>query len=155
MLPLMMMMTVRAPSPPAGATLRPFDARCCDCCLTDCKAGSALYPAAALFNHSCMPNVAYKFNCKQAEFYAIRTIEPGEQLYISYTDLYVAAPAAPDAPNAHRTRTALTPHARACTHTSVHTHAYTHTLTTAPHILLSHATLALVLLGALVARDAF
>ena len=46
--------------------------------------GSGLYPAAALFNHACMPNIAYKFSGKIVEFYALRAIEPGEPLSISY-----------------------------------------------------------------------
>jgi hypothetical protein len=53
----------------------------------DGMAGSGCYPAAAMFNHSCMPNVAHQFERRELAFYAVRPIEAGEALSFCYIPL--------------------------------------------------------------------
>ncbi len=48
--------------------------------------GVALYTTPSLLNHSCRPNTLALFNGRQILFKAVRDINPGEQLFISYTD---------------------------------------------------------------------
>lgn len=51
--------------------------------------GSLLYPTVARINHSCTPNVHSHFRASSgADFvYALRDIQPGEEIEISYLDL--------------------------------------------------------------------
>eukprot|EP00041_Stephanoeca_diplocostata_P023815 m.592950 g.592950 ORF g.592950 m.592950 type:complete len:361 (-) comp22391_c0_seq42:341-1423(-) len=49
--------------------------------------GRAIYPAAAMFNHSCRPNVAYRHEGSALCFYALEDIREREALYISYIDM--------------------------------------------------------------------
>jgi hypothetical protein len=50
----------------------------------------ALFREASMFNHSCVPNVQFKWNSKTpaGEFYAISDIDKDEELQISYIDQY-------------------------------------------------------------------
>ncbi len=49
------------------------------------SAGTAYYPAAAMLNHSCLPNVAHQFEGTALVFYTVRPIEAGEPLCFAYT----------------------------------------------------------------------
>jgi hypothetical protein len=49
------------------------------------SAGTAYYPAAAMLNHSCMPNVAHQFEGTGLVFYTVRPVEAGEPLCFAYT----------------------------------------------------------------------
>ncbi len=49
--------------------------------------GVALYSAPSLLNHSCRPNTFTWFNGRQLFLKAVRDIDPGEQLFITYTDI--------------------------------------------------------------------
>ena len=49
--------------------------------------GVALYSAPSLLNHSCRPNTFTWFNGRQLFLIAVRDIDPGEQLFITYTDI--------------------------------------------------------------------
>ena len=51
--------------------------------------GLGLYPLAALTNHSCDPSTAHAFESTQLVLRALRTIEPGEAVTISYIELAV------------------------------------------------------------------
>ncbi|KAF2367022.1 SET domain [Trinorchestia longiramus] len=50
--------------------------------------GSGLYRLQSRINHSCRPNanVSFPHNCHRLQVTALRNIEPGEQLFISYLD---------------------------------------------------------------------
>jgi SET domain len=48
--------------------------------------GSCLDPLAALMNHSCDPNSAFFFKRRELRVQSIRSIAPGEELTISYTN---------------------------------------------------------------------
>ena len=47
---------------------------------------SVLYGLSSLFNHRCRPNVAPEFDGATVEWRATERVEPGEELFISYTD---------------------------------------------------------------------
>ena len=49
--------------------------------------GVALYPAAAMMNHSDAPNVAQTFRGKNASFRCLRDVDEGEELTIAYVEL--------------------------------------------------------------------
>ncbi|CAD7705179.1 unnamed protein product [Ostreobium quekettii] len=49
--------------------------------------GVGIYPLMALVNHSNTPNCVQAYKGKQLEFRAVRRIEPGEEVTISYIDL--------------------------------------------------------------------
>ena len=49
--------------------------------------GVALYPAAAMMNHSDAPNVAQTFRGKTASFRCLRDVDEGEELTIAYVEL--------------------------------------------------------------------
>jgi hypothetical protein len=55
------------------------------------KTHYAVFPETARINHDCRPNAHYHFDPKTLTSYvhAIRTIRPGEELSVSYTDLSV------------------------------------------------------------------
>ena len=48
------------------------------------SAGTAYYPAAAMLNHSCLPNVTHQFEGTALVFYTLRPIEAGEPLCFAY-----------------------------------------------------------------------
>ena len=48
--------------------------------------GVALYSAPSLLNHSCRPNTLPLFNGRDLLIKAVRDIDPGEQLFITYTE---------------------------------------------------------------------
>ena len=47
-------------------------------------AGTAYYPAAAMLNHSCVPNVAHQFEGRCLVFYALHDIDVGAPLCFAY-----------------------------------------------------------------------
>ena len=47
----------------------------------------AIYPHASYFNHSCSPNLAKWFQGSTLNLFALRDIEPGEELNITYVEL--------------------------------------------------------------------
>lgn len=49
------------------------------------SAGTAYYPAGAMLNHSCVPNVAHQFEGTDLVFYTVRPVEAGEPLCFAYT----------------------------------------------------------------------
>jgi hypothetical protein len=49
--------------------------------------GLAVYPRAVYFNHSCDPNVVHMTKGKNELFFAMRSIQQGEELTITYIDL--------------------------------------------------------------------
>ena len=49
------------------------------------SAGTAYYPAGAMLNHSCLPNVAHQFEGTDLVFYTVRPVEAGEPLCFAYT----------------------------------------------------------------------
>ncbi|XP_066294493.1 histone-lysine N-methyltransferase SMYD3-like [Branchiostoma lanceolatum] len=49
--------------------------------------GIGIYPKMSLFNHSCAPNCVAVFNGLRMEVRAIQTIQPGEELLISYVEM--------------------------------------------------------------------
>jgi hypothetical protein len=49
--------------------------------------GSGVYPAASVFNHSCLPNVAYRHEGEALCFYCVSPVRSGDPLTISYVDL--------------------------------------------------------------------
>ena len=57
------------------------------------RLGSGYYPAMSLFNHSCDPNAVAGFTKGRAHVRAIRPISRGEQVCLSYTELYRPAEA--------------------------------------------------------------
>jgi hypothetical protein len=48
--------------------------------------GSAMYPSASYFNHSCDPNVIKVRNGQKVTFVTCQVVQPGEELCISYGD---------------------------------------------------------------------
>lgn len=50
--------------------------------------GSGFFPSAALFNHSCSPNAIVHFDRGRIQIRALRQIATGQELFISYTELY-------------------------------------------------------------------
>ena len=60
-------------------------------CISDFQGkclGSALFPEACLFNHSCMPNCILSFDGLRLEIRTIAPVASGEELTIAYTELY-------------------------------------------------------------------
>lgn len=55
--------------------------------LTHTRLGIGLYCAAAMFNHSCVPNALVKFNGREMSVVATRHIEKGAPVTISYGPL--------------------------------------------------------------------
>lgn len=54
--------------------------------------GIGIYPAAALINHSCRPNVAHAFrNGSEIAYHAIRRIQAGESITAAYVELAATA----------------------------------------------------------------
>lgn len=49
--------------------------------------GVGLYPSAAMFNHSCAPNVSTVFVGRTVHLRALQSIAPGTELCVSYIDL--------------------------------------------------------------------
>uniref|UniRef100_A0A6B2L5J7 SET domain-containing protein n=1 Tax=Arcella intermedia TaxID=1963864 RepID=A0A6B2L5J7_9EUKA len=49
--------------------------------------GIGLYPAASVFNHSCRPNVGVVFSGRSVMLKALRPLQKGEELCISYIEL--------------------------------------------------------------------
>jgi SET and MYND domain-containing protein len=49
--------------------------------------GVGLFPQLSMMNHSCSPNAILYFNQTQAQVTALRRIEKGEEICISYVDL--------------------------------------------------------------------
>ena len=49
--------------------------------------GVGLYPAAAMLNHSCVPNTSTVFVGRTVHVHTVRDVEVGEELCVSYTDL--------------------------------------------------------------------
>lgn len=52
--------------------------------------GNAVYLLTSFFRHSCAPNAATSFSGNRVEIRAIKTIMPGDQITIAYTDLTFA-----------------------------------------------------------------
>ena len=46
-----------------------------------------MYPTASRLNHSCQPNCVATFTGISLQIRAVETVQPGEELTISYTDL--------------------------------------------------------------------
>eukprot|EP01134_Creolimax_fragrantissima_P001127 CFRG1127T1 len=55
-----------------------------DADMTECGVG--IFPSASLFNHSCDPNVVITFNGIELQAKAIKDVQEGEELFISYVD---------------------------------------------------------------------
>uniref|UniRef100_A0AAQ4NRV0 [histone H3]-lysine(4) N-trimethyltransferase n=1 Tax=Gasterosteus aculeatus aculeatus TaxID=481459 RepID=A0AAQ4NRV0_GASAC len=49
--------------------------------------GTALYPDVALINHSCLPSAIVTYDGTAAQVRAVRNMEPGDEVLISYIDL--------------------------------------------------------------------
>ncbi|KAM8846069.1 N-lysine methyltransferase SMYD2-B isoform 1-T1 [Synchiropus picturatus] len=49
--------------------------------------GTAVYPDVALINHSCLPSVIITYKGTCAEVRAVKDMEPGDEVLISYIDL--------------------------------------------------------------------
>ncbi|KAF3849860.1 hypothetical protein F7725_019579 [Dissostichus mawsoni] len=49
--------------------------------------GTAVYPDVALINHSCLPSVIVTYNGTSAEIRAVKNMQPGDEVLISYIDL--------------------------------------------------------------------
>lgn len=49
------------------------------------SAGTAYYPAGAMCNHSCLPNMVHQFEGTDLVFYTVREVKAGESLCFSYT----------------------------------------------------------------------
>ncbi|XP_034017802.1 N-lysine methyltransferase SMYD2-B [Thalassophryne amazonica] len=49
--------------------------------------GTAIYPDAALINHSCLPNTIVTYNGTVAEVRAVQEVKPGDEVLISYIDV--------------------------------------------------------------------
>jgi hypothetical protein len=50
--------------------------------------GIAFYPIGKLINHSCAPNAVASFTGKKLVIRAVRPIKKGEEIYISYLDIF-------------------------------------------------------------------
>jgi len=48
-----------------------------------------MYPLCAVFNHSCYPNAAFSNEGTILNFRALRKVKKGEEICVSYADLYV------------------------------------------------------------------
>ena len=59
----------------------------CDAELTE--HGIGVYPLLSMVNHSCVPNACVEFSGKSCSLRALRPIAVGEQVYISYIDVFV------------------------------------------------------------------
>ncbi|CAG09169.1 unnamed protein product, partial [Tetraodon nigroviridis] len=49
--------------------------------------GTAVYPDVALINHSCLPSVIVTYNGTSADVRAVRDMNPGDEVLISYIDV--------------------------------------------------------------------
>eukprot|EP00038_Savillea_parva_P026117 m.51506 g.51506 ORF g.51506 m.51506 type:complete len:671 (-) comp7315_c0_seq1:36-2048(-) len=52
------------------------------------RLGNGYYPSAALFNHSCNPNTIVHFEKGRVQLRALVPMATGQELFISYTELY-------------------------------------------------------------------
>ena len=77
--------------PPAKDLIRLFCANSCNSfSITNdegLEIGVGLFPQLSMMNHSCAPNAILYFNQSQAQVKALRKIEKGEEICISYVDL--------------------------------------------------------------------